>query len=178
MKHIILIGFKHVGKSTIAKLLAVALSRAHLDTDAIIEERHAQEHGLPLSCREIMLAVGEEKFRVLEREALASVLQTAAPLVISVGGGAPLDPDNQTGLKEHIVVHVTGSKGTVYERIMLNGRPAFFPAGENAFGAFQKLWNERRSAYESLASVTIDNNATPDEAVERLKLIITANSLA
>ena len=88
---------------------------------------------------------------------------------MSVGGGVPLCRENQPLLKKHLVVQVTSQKGMVYERIMVNGRPAFFSADKNPYQAFEQLWAERAPVYEGLAQVVINNNGTIEEAVEELK---------
>ena len=53
MKHIILIGFKNVGKTLIAKNLALALDLPFVDSDIVLEDLYANEHEECLSCREI-----------------------------------------------------------------------------------------------------------------------------
>lgn len=168
MQHIILIGFKNVGKSLVGKHLSDVLDLPFIDSDKVLEDLYAKQRAEKLSCREIMRKEGEEFFRDLEHEALTTVLAERPPVVIAVGGGAPLQEKNALLFTPHQVVHVTAPKGVVYERIMINGWPAFFPREVDPYVSFQKLWAERLPRYEKLASLTIENNAPIDEIVHKL----------
>ena len=172
MKHLIFIGFKNVGKTCVARAAAQELNLPFVDSDRKIEEKFAAQNGADLSCREIMKQHGSDVFRFLEKQVLAEILKSPEKIVLSVGGGAPLAPANQVLLKEHEVVLVTAHKGCVYERIMLNGLPAFFPPAADPYQSFQQIWNERRPIYEQLAKFTVDNSGTVDETVQQLLKII------
>ena len=88
--------------------------------------------------------------------------------VIAVGGGAPLSAKNAELFKTHKVVHLTAPEGMVYERIMVNGWPAFFPREVDPYVSFQKLWQERLPSYENLATITIENNSPVEDTVNKL----------
>jgi shikimate kinase len=77
-----------------------------------------------------------------------------------------LDADNRQLLSSHLLLHVVAPRSVVFERIMIHGRPAFFPADEDAYTAFSRLWNERMPIYESLAQVKVSNNAGLDQVTE------------
>lgn len=170
MQHIIVIGFKNAGKSTIGQALARELKRTFIDLDDLIREEHARRTGKNdrLSCREIMRQHGEEHFRVLEHEVLEGILKTPDPLVLAVGGGTPMMPDNRGMLEKHVVIQVSAPKSIVFERIMINGKPAFFPKNEEPFYSFQKLWNEREPVFSELADITVQNTGSVDEAVREI----------
>lgn len=168
MNHIILVGFKNVGKTSVAKLLAEELSLPFSDSDATVRELYLAREKNNLSCREIMRKHGQEYFRNLEHEALKNVLSAVPPQVIAVGGGAPLEERNELLLKGHTIIHVTASKGVVFERIMVNGWPAFFPREVDPYVSFQKIWNERMPRYESLAGITVENNRPLADVVKNL----------
>ncbi|MEK7067782.1 MAG: shikimate kinase [Patescibacteria group bacterium] len=174
MKHVILIGFKSVGKSLVGENLAVALDRPFIDSDIVLENLYAEGREARLSCREIMRVEGEEFFRALEHEALKKVLAETAQTIVAVGGGAPLQEKNAELFKSHQTVHLTAPKSVVYERIIVNGWPAFFPREVDPYVSFQKIWEERLPSYERLATITIENNAPVDDTVN--KLIISLNS--
>lgn len=80
--HVALVGFMASGKSTVGRSLARRLRRPFIDTDAEIE----REHG---AIATIFSRQGEGVFRRLEREAVATALESQAPAIIAVGGGAP-----------------------------------------------------------------------------------------
>jgi shikimate kinase len=82
-----IIGFMGSGKSTAGKKLASALGWKFIDLDKEIEERAG------MSIREIFASEGEEKFRLLETEALNS-LKNSVTTIISTGGGTPCHGNN------------------------------------------------------------------------------------
>lgn len=124
-EHLILIGFKHAGKSTIGCKLASQLTRPFIDLDREIECHFFAENQEELSVRDIMLQKGEDFFRQLEQRTLATVL-SRDPAIIALGGGTPLAIENQALLKEKILIHIQAHPEWVFERIMKNGQPAFF----------------------------------------------------
>lgn len=172
MKHIILIGFKHVGKSRIGQELAQLIGLPYHDLDTVLEARYEQQQHQKRSTREIMQLHGEVFFRALEHEVLEDVLRVPEQTVISLGGGAAVQSQHSALLKDHTIVHVTAPKALVYERIMVNGRPAFFDPHENTYIAFERLWAQRRKVYEDLATITIENNGSVSEAASKLKLCL------
>jgi shikimate dehydrogenase len=95
-------------------------------------------------------------------------LSNEAQRVIAVGGGIPIELRNQILLKNHLVINVTAPKGVVFERIMVNGWPAFFPQEVDPYISFQKLWLERTPHYDALAIMTINNNNSLDVVVENI----------
>lgn len=174
MAHLILIGFKHVGKSALGKQLARELERPYRDLDEVIEHIHKQYNGAYQSCREIMNQHGMEYFRALENAALKQVVDEPPPAIIAVGGGTPLSAENQKLLRGHQLIHVTASKSKVYERIMVNGRPAFFPKDRNSYLAFNELWQERDLMYRRISKVTVDNSSSLHHTVQTLKNFLIA----
>ncbi len=169
MKHIILIGFKHVGKSAIGAELAVRIGHKFVDLDEQIQEKFRIKHGTHKPCRKIVLEHGEDFFRDLEREAFQEVVNYQTPCVIALGGGTPLRKENQDLMLNHQVIHVKAPKAIVFERIMLHGKPAFFSDNEDAFTCFQRLWDERIGLYSNLAGIETENSGSINEAVDKIK---------
>lgn len=168
MQHIIVIGFKNAGKSTVGQALAKELKRPFVDLDDRIREAHTKRTGEDISCRKIMQQHGEEHFRKLEHEVLDRTLEAAEPLVLAVGGGTPMTPANRDMLARHVVIQVSAPKSIVFERIMINGKPAFFPKNEEPFHSFQKLWKEREPVFNGLADITVQNTGSVEEAVKKI----------
>src|SRR5438552_3376690 len=139
-KHIILIGFKNVGKSVIGKILARTVGKNFFDLDEEIKIAHQLVSGEKLTTRQIIKTYGEPYFRKLEHETLKKILKTKNSSVIALGGGAPMQPESQPLIAKHIVIQISAPKAIVYERIMINGRPAIFPDDENPLQAFNRLW--------------------------------------
>ncbi len=165
MKHIVLIGFKHVGKSVIGQALSEELTKPFVDLDRVIEKTHLDKEGEMLSCRQIAEGRGLDYFRDLEAEALSLVLDNPAPCVIAPGGGISMRKENQTLLRDHTIIHVTADKNKVFERIMINGRPAFFSKTEEPITSFVRIWDERMPIYEALADHTVTNNTLINDSV-------------
>lgn len=173
-QHLILIGFKHAGKTTLGENLSERLHRPFVDLDNEILQQHSSTCGNESSCREILNKHGEDFFRTLENSALEEVLSREQPFVLALGGGTPLLEQNQKLLKDLQIVHVKAPRSVVFERIMINGKPAFFPEEEDAFDHFQKLWAKRLPVFEELAEITVNNEGTievlADEVLSKLKI--------
>lgn len=166
-KHIILIGFKHVGKSLIGRSLALRLNRVHIDLDDQIEYLYKHQFPEKLNCREIVQRQGADFFRHLEHQALVQVIQNP-PCIISVGGGTPMLEENRQLMQSHCIIHITASRKQVFHRIMHKGRPAFFPENEDAWTAFNRFWDEREKVYQSLATFSVNNQRSVAWTMEQL----------
>ena len=86
-KHLCLLGFMGAGKSTVGKELSQRLGRSWVDSDSWIEEKQGR------SISEIVREMGWPAFRAMERE-FTFEMNERAPMVISCGGGFPLDNEN------------------------------------------------------------------------------------
>ena len=94
MTPIFLIGYMASGKTSTGKLLAEALGFTFIDIDAQIVENNGK------TIPEIFSELGEDQFRLLEKNALHDLagLENA---VISTGGGAPCFFDNMDYMNAH-----------------------------------------------------------------------------
>jgi len=141
--NIILIGFKHTGKSSIGYILSKNLGIDFIDLDEQIEKTYALQHDLTnstLHCREIMQKHGEHFFRIMEHRILQKILQCTQTAckqpvkqpfhkpflyqqtVVALGGGTPLKKENQMLLKSTSlkIIHITAPQSIVFERIISN----------------------------------------------------------
>ena len=160
-RSIALIGYRGSGKTTVGRALAAVLRLPLVDTDEMI----VQAAGMPIS--RVFSQEGEDRFR--EREKLAIAFATASrPAIISVGGGAILDPKNVAALKTSAtIVWLTASVDILVERIERDpetndSRPALTnqPPREEV----QHVMRERLPLYEQAADHTVDTkDRTPDE---------------
>ncbi len=91
--NIYLVGFMATGKSRVGKALAGMMQRAFFDTDDFIEKTSGH------TIAELFSLHGEKYFRKLECEAVET-MSRKREAVISLGGGAVLDPDNWQRLTE------------------------------------------------------------------------------
>gem|GEM_PF-24863 len=164
--HMVVIGFKHSGKTTLGEGLAEVFDRDFIDLDDKIEKLH----GGSQKCREIMREHGAEYFRKLETKALKLALQ-AKPSVISLGGGAPMRPENQAMLRGELCVHLRAEMDELIARIEINGWPAFADE-ENPQEFLRKIWLERAPVYEKLATVTVQSQQQKHDTLEQAKIAL------
>ena len=85
MRHIVLVGLPAAGKSTVGAGAAELLRAECVDVDALISRRL----GMPIAM--IFGSLGEQRFRELEREAVAAAL-LEPPSVLVPGGGWAAQP--------------------------------------------------------------------------------------
>lgn len=163
-QHIILIGFKNTGKSVIGQALALSLKKPFIDLDREIEFEFENQFHKKLSCRQIVESQGECFFRELEKNSLKKIINKPEATVIALGGGAVMHEETQEMIKMHMLIHITAPRGIVFERIRVQGRPAFFSEEENLFDTFNRLWRERDVVYKKLTSFTVSNDGSIVEA--------------
>ncbi|KRE57775.1 shikimate kinase [Phycicoccus sp. Soil748] len=143
----VVIGPPGAGKSTIARRLAAALGVRWHDTDSAIEAAQGA------SISDIFVDHGEEHFRALERDEVAHAL-TESDVVVSVGGGAPIDAGTQELLRGHTVVFLDVGIADAARRIGFEGNRPLLMVNPRA--SWTKMMNERRATYEKLATVRVD----------------------
>lgn len=168
---IILIGFKQVGKTVIGRELASRLDLPFVDLDEEIERMFASENKEKSTCRQIKKAHGQSYFRNLEKRGLAQSIQSKIS-IISLGGGTPINKENQKLIKTGIVIHIEAPQGVVFERIMIQGRPAFFSGEESPLVSFNRLWYQRDEIYKKLADLSVENNGLLVSAVNQILMRI------
>src|SRR5580658_6493421 len=151
----ILFGFKRCGKTHYGKRLAKELGWDFIDTDDRLEELYDQEFHEKLSCSQIFQKRGEVAFRRFEREAIFSI-GGIGNSVISVGGGAVLDPINCKRLEKlGKLIYLKTDKGTLKARMLKHEIPSYLDS-EHPEDAFEKMYQERKPLYETIAAVQID----------------------
>ena len=155
----ILLGFMGAGKSTIAK----ALDPDYLDMDALLE----QSLNMPIA--RFFEEKGEEAFRQVESELLAKLVK--ANRVLSTGGGVVISPLNRDLLKTNSDnIYLKADFETLYQRISAdnnNQRPLFLSKTKEEL---QKIFQERESWYEEVASKVVDvTRLSPEEIAEELR---------
>jgi shikimate kinase len=160
--NLILFGFKGCGKTHFGRLLAQTMRRPFIDTDDLISELFAQQKGKRLSPKEIYKQMGKDGFRALEREAILR-LEGVQDSIISLGGGAVLDPDNVAFLQKlGELVYLEAGPETLRKRVMSEELPAFLDA-KDPLGSFVEMVHERKPIYESIPARRI-NTENLDEA--------------
>lgn len=155
----VLVGAPGSGKSTVGELLASRLGVGFRDTDADI----VATAGKPIS--EIFIDDGEEVFRAMERDAVATALDSFDG-VLALGGGAILAEETRTRLAGHTVVYLSVGLADAVSRVGLGaGRPLLTV---NPRATLKYLLDQRRPLYEEIATLTVvtDGRAPDDIAAE------------
>jgi shikimate kinase len=149
---LVLIGPPGAGKTRLGKRIARTLGLPFVDTD----KRIVADHG-PISA--IFAEHGEPHFRSLERREVEKALREDA--VVSLGGGAILDPATQADLAGHRVALVTVSAEAVAARIAGDKRPLLADGVES----WKAMMQVRGELYESLGDRTWDTSNRPLDAI-------------
>lgn len=153
-----LVGFMAAGKTTVARSLAKRLGWQAVDIDELIEQRER----LPVS--DIFARHGEAYFRALERQVL---IEQTGPrhMVVATGGGTFADVQNRAAInRDGVSVWLDVPLDRLVERVPAGGRR---PLAADRAG-FERLYHQRRAAYEQ-AHVRLDaGRASVDALVEQL----------
>jgi shikimate kinase len=147
------------GKTTVGHLVAQRLGWPHLDSDAEVEE--ATGRTVP----EIFASQGERAFRAAETAALVRALDIE-PVVVSVAGGAVLDPDNRRLIHASgTVVWLRAAVETLADRVGDgDGRPLLDGDTERALAELDAV---RRLLYAQVADTVIDvDDKTPEQVAD------------
>lgn len=153
--HVAIIGYMGSGKTTVGRLLARRTGREFVDLDA--EIAHKAGRTIP----EIFAEGGEDRFRDLEREALASAMERPDPAVISCGGGAIVRPENRAALRGAPTVFLAEDVEVLYSRTRGPDRPLRGGSRED----FARRYAERLPLYREVADVEVRSEGRPADAV-------------
>jgi shikimate kinase len=160
--NVYLIGFSGTGKSSVGDLLASHLGWTHVDTDDELVRRF----GKPI--HRVFGEDGESAFRAAEREVVALTARQRR-LVVSLGGGAFVDPETRGLVGRHRVVRLAASPEEIVRRLASDQaevRPLL--AAPDPLGRIRDLLARREPVYAQ-AGLTVDTEGlTPEEVVTQI----------
>jgi len=157
--HLIFIGFMGSGKSSIGRGLSYKLKRAFCDTDKMIEEMEK------MTVSEIFGQKGEKYFRGLETQVLRDIRSDLSPKIYSLGGGTPVQMQNQPLIKKcGTVVYLRISPEQVYERLKGDTKRPLLQCSD-PLSKIKELIAVRSPAYERCADIIVDTGDTERDDV-------------
>ena len=163
-RHIVLSGFMGSGKTMVGLKLAQRLQLNHIDTDKVIEIMEGR------SITQIFNTEGEDYFRKLESELLASAVDTPGQIVISTGGGAILAAENRELLKNTQVFFLKASPEVIYERVKDDTSRPLLAGAKDLLGRITELLAERDQFYIETADYVINaDNKTISEIIDEIR---------
>jgi shikimate kinase len=143
---VVLTGPPGSGKTTVGRVLATLLGVELRDTDHAIEV----EQGRSIS--DIFMDEGESRFRELERAEVAASLVSHSG-VLSLGGGAVMDPMTAAALAGHTVVFLDVGIADAAQRVGFNNSRPLLAVNPRA--QWNRMMEMRRPTYERLASFSV-----------------------
>ena len=163
---IALIGLPGSGKSSVGHVLAAELGCVLVDLDELIEQRTG------MTIPKIFAQFGEPGFRTSELEALTSLRDSTAQLVVATGGGVVVTPACRQQLqREFYPVYLRATLATLKQRLATerDGRPLL--SGEEPLETrLKRLFAERQEHYRSTAAMIVDvDGLTPPELAAAIR---------
>jgi shikimate kinase len=151
---IVLVGFMGAGKSSVGSALAEALGLRFVDTDVVIAQRALRD--IP----EIFDREGEEGFRAREREVATEAL-SGVDAVVSLGGGAVIDPHIRELLASAMVVHLDVGLSEALRRVGDDDRRPMLQRDP------EELYRLRDPLYREVADLTVPTDGRSIEEITR-----------
>lgn len=160
MKNIVLTGFMGCGKTTVGRLLAVALAVPFVDADSEIEKAAGME--IPA----IFQTFGEPYFRRLEEEQIDKILCLDG-VVLATGGGAVVSECNRKNFHEKgLSIYLQLNLDECVRRISQDGSR---PLGSGKpREELEALFASRRAFYEACDICYITDGKTPQQCAQEL----------
>lgn len=160
-QNIVLCGFMGSGKTTVGRKLARLTGLTHIDADIYLEKQSGK------TIPQIFDEQGEQGFRDMETHYLREICSKQG-VVISLGGGAVLRPENVEIIKQQgFLIHLD----TPFFRIVKNlsgsvHRPLLDNSGDK-LAQTRRLYNERKNLYRRVADQSV-RSPRLGELIDRL----------
>lgn len=166
---IVLLGMMGVGKSSVGRKLAARVGASFFDSDAEIESAAG------MTIAEFFELYGEEEFRRGEKRVIARLLE-GVPHVLSIGGGAFMDEDTRTLIRQNAIsVWLKADPRIILERATRRDTRPLLQGGDPE-KRLNELLAARAPAYAT-ADIAVESDDRPvDETVDRVLKALTAHA--
>lgn len=162
---IFMIGFMGCGKTHWGRQLSEKLQMPFFDLDALLEEREGK------TITEIFAEMGEEYFRMLEKDVLYLVTESHETFVMACGGGTPCFFNNIDYMKRRgTTVWINCSIDSLYQRLIKEKaqRPLIRSIPDDELKAYIiKKYSDRKIFYQQAAVIFGDEEVTLDGLIEK-----------
>ncbi len=141
-----LVGMSGAGKTAWGRKMSTAYKMNFLDVDEYVERQQNK------TVSQIFSEQGEQGFRTLEAKALKEIVErNKEPLIVSCGGGTPLNPGNYDLMRQNgYLVYLEASVETILENLKdhLSDRPLLKNGVISPAARIRELYGKRREIYE------------------------------
>lgn len=171
-RRVFLIGFMGAGKTTVGRELARRRRARFVDLDDLIEQREGQ------TIAQIFASAGEQAFRRIESAVLLSLLQENAgggDLVVALGGGAFIQPENRKTIKRAAgtTVLLQASLSELQRRCQNDDSRRIRPLAKER-DRFAELFASRQALYELAEFHVATENRSIEQVVNAIQEILSA----
>ena len=144
-----LIGMMSSGKTKVGRRVSARSGFGLVDMDDQIVERAG------MTIPEIFSTHGEPAFRIMESEEVARIAGSSERLVVATGGGAILDEQNRSLMRETgLVVWLKPSIDSLIARGKTKNRPLLLGHDDLA-ARYTEIWEARKHLYQEASHVSI-----------------------
>jgi shikimate kinase len=163
-KTVVLVGMMGAGKTSVGRRLASTLGVPFRDADVEIETAAG------CTINDIFERYGEPEFRNGERKVIGRLLSDP-PHVLAAGGGAFIDPETRTSIKQRAVsIWLRAPLELLMQRVSRKDtRPLL--RNTDARATLERLLREREPIYAQ-ADITVESDEGPQDVV--VKRIVAA----
>jgi shikimate kinase len=162
---IFLIGFMGCGKTHWGKQMSQKLQVPFFDLDQMIEERESK------SITEIFAELGEEYFRMLEKDVLYMITESHDSFVMACGGGAPCFFNNIDYMKSRgTTVWINCSTDCLYHRLVheKEKRPLIRNIPDDELKSYIiKKYSDRKIFYQQADVIVTKDDVTLETLIEK-----------
>lgn len=162
---IFLIGFMGCGKTHWGKQMSQKLQMPFFDLDSLIEEREGK------TVTEIFAEMGEEYFRMLEKDVLYMITESHPTFVMACGGGAPCFFNNIDYMKSRgTTVWINCSTDCLYSRLVKEKekRPLIKNIPDNELRTYIiKKYSDRKIFYQQANVILAEDDVNLEALIEK-----------